>query len=59
MTPGLAAVGGGGQGEMGCQWAGQDSGEEVGLWWAEGGVRKRGWAELERFITGRKAVEKK
>ena len=37
----------------------QDSGEEVALPWGEGGVKKRGWAELERFSTGRKAVEKK
>lgn len=44
---------------MGCQWASSDSGEEVALRWGEGGVKKRGWAKLERFSAGRKAVEKK
>ena len=44
---------------MGCQWASSDSGEEVALRWGEGEVKKRGWAKLERFSAGRKAVEKK
>lgn len=63
MTPELAAVGGGardeGQGKVGCQCAAQDSGEEVGLWWGEGEVKKRGWAKFERVLAGRKAVERK
>lgn len=61
MTPELAAVGGGAKGaeEKGVLVGGPGRREEVGLWWGEGGVRKRGRAELERFLAGRKAVEKK
>lgn len=29
------------------------------MWWGEGEVKKRGWAKFERFLAGRKAVEKK
>lgn len=29
------------------------------MWWGKGGVRKRGRAEVERVLAGRKAVEKK
>ena len=61
VSPGQVPVRGGvwSRGEMGCQWASSDSGEEVALRWGEGGVKKRGWAKLERFSAGRKAVEKK